>query len=136
MTTRNPFSGMVEALTTKPPAPDKPAKPPPEHLKGLAVPTLVRAMVEERGPMTADEIGNEIGMSVVELAKIMRPSVWHGRVARVDLYAMRSFALVRQGRQGPADLDAQLQQAVGELQRLGYLVLAPGRRVEIIKRPR
>jgi len=133
MTTRNPFSGMVEALTTKPTAPDKPAKPPPEHLKGLAVPTLVRAMVDERGPMTADEIGNEIGMSVVELAKIMRPSVWHGRVARVDLYAMRSFALVRQG---PADLDAQLQQAVGELQRLGYLVLAPGRRVEIIKRPR
>ena len=133
MTTRNPFSGMVEALTTKPTAPDKPSKPPPEHLEGLAVPTLVRAMVDERGPMTADEIGDEIGMSVVELAKIMRPSVWHGRVARVDLYAMRSFALVRQG---PADLDAQLQQAVGELQRLGYLVLAPGRRVEIIKRPR
>lgn len=133
MTTRNPFSGMVEALTTTPTAPDKPSKPPPEHLEGLAVPTLVRAMVDERGPMTADEIGDEIGMSVVELAKIMRPSVWHGRVARVDLYAMRSFALVRQG---PADLDAQLQQAVGELQRLGYLVLAPGRRVEIIKRPR
>ena len=135
--TRNPFRGMVDALTAA--QPDKPvSKPRPKHMENLAVPPFVRALIIERGPMACAQIADELGIAQVDVSRQLRPSVHNGRLARTDIYAMCEYVLVRapvdgpvgqDGPVGPDGLDAQAQRVVAELQRLGYLVLRPGRSI-------
>lgn len=120
----DPFAGMVSQLTAeRPPKQITRSKAGPVGLQHLAVPTMVREMVGFDRAITAVEIGEELGMPLLEVSRQMRPSVSRRYIMRTDIYAQRLYS--RSKGEEFAKLP-MLKEAVELLNTLGYLVMRPG----------